>query len=265
MGTHGAGNPRSDRNGGRHVSRVCLSVVSHGQAELVSRFLEDLGHLTPSLDVILTCNIPDPAPIRSDGLPNFRRIDNSYPKGFGANHNSAFEHCTSEFFCVANPDVRLTRDPFDELIACMDDPEVGLVAPRVVDPAGNHEDSARYFPTPASLAGKMLGLGEGRYPVGGEDAVAVEWVAGMFMLFRAEAFRAIGGFDERFFLYYEDVDICARLWKAGWKVQLHPGVSVIHAAQRTSRRKARYMATHLASMARYFAKHMGRLPHVRQE
>jgi N-acetylglucosaminyl-diphospho-decaprenol L-rhamnosyltransferase len=247
------------------VSRVCLSVVSHGQAELVSRFLEDLGHLTPSLDVILTCNIPDPDPMPSEGLPNFRRIDNSSPKGFGANHNAAFEHCTSEFFCVANPDVRLTRDPFDELIPCMDDPEVGLVAPRVVDPAGNHEDSARYFPTPASLAGKMLGLGEGRYPVDGEDAVAVEWVAGMFMLFRAEAFRAIGGFDERFFLYYEDVDICARLWKAGWRVQLHPEVSVIHAAQRTSRRKALYMATHLASMARYFAKHMGRLPHVRQE
>jgi N-acetylglucosaminyl-diphospho-decaprenol L-rhamnosyltransferase len=247
------------------VSRFCLSVVSHGQGELVSRFLGDLGRLTPSLDVILTCNIPEPDPIHIDGLSSFRRIDNSYPKGFGANHNAAFEHCTSEFFCVANPDVRLTCDPFDELITSMHDPGVGLVAPRVVDPAGNYEDSARYFPTPASLAGKMLGLGEGRYPVFGEDAVAVEWVAGMFMLFRAEAFREIGGFDERFFLYYEDVDVCARLWKTGWKVKLHPGILIIHAAQRTSRREARYMATHLASMARYFAKHLGRLPRVRQE
>ena len=242
-----------------------MSVVSHRQGVLVSRLLGDVERLAPTATVILTCNIPEPDPSRNVGLPSFQRIENSRPKGFGANHNAAFKHCTSEFFCVANPDVRLTCEPFDQLISCMDDPGVGLVAPRVVDPAGNHEDSARYFPTPASLAGKMLGFGEGRYPVVGEGPVAVEWVAGMFMLFRAEAFRAIGGFDERFFLYYEDVDICARLWEAGWKVKLHPGVSVIHAAQRTSRRKARYMATHLSSMARYFVKHLGRLPRVRQE
>jgi hypothetical protein len=82
----------------------------------------------------------------------------------------------------------------------------------------------------------------------------------MFMLFRAEAFQDIGGFNEEFFLYYEDVDICARLWKAGWKVVLHPGVSVIHDAQRASRHNPRHMAWHLSSMARYFWKHSGRLP-----
>jgi GT2 family glycosyltransferase len=60
----------------------------------------------------------------------------------------------------------------------------------------------------------------------------VDWVAGMFLLIRTEAFRALGGFDEGFHLYYEDVDFCARAWKAGWKVQVHPEVSVIHDAQR---------------------------------
>lgn len=245
------------------MSEITLSVVSHGQGELVNNFLEDVGRVSPQSDLLLTCNTRETATIRSDGVPSFRRIDNARPKGFGANHNAAFQHCEGSFYCVANPDVRLMNDPFPDLMACMNDPAVGLVAPRVVDPAGNCEDNARYFPTPVSLAAKMLGLNEGRYPVAGATPVAVDWVAGMFLFFRAQAFREIGGFDEKFFLYYEDVDICARLWKAGWKVMLHPGVSVIHAAQRASRRNPRYMAWHLSSMARYFAKHRGRLPHAR--
>lgn len=247
------------------MSKVCLSVVSHRQASLVNDFLGDVARVSPGLDLILTCNVPEQEAIYGDELRSLHRIDNASPKGFGANHNAAFQRCSEPFYCVANPDVRLINDPFPELIACMDDPEVGLVAPRVLDPAGNCEDSARYFPTPARLGAKLLHLGEGGYPVVGDAPVAVDWVAGMFMFFRAEAFRDIGGFDDGFFLYYEDVDICARLWKAGWKVKLHPGVSVIHAAQRTSRKNPRYMAWHVSSMARYFAKHLGRLPRIGQE
>lgn len=239
-----------------------MSVVSHRQGGMVNDLLEDVASYSPNLNVLLTCNVPERVAIRGESLQTFHRFENVNAKGFGSNHNAAFRRCDSSFFCVANPDVRLLSDPFPGLLACMDDPKVGLVAPRVVDPAGNPEDSARYFPTPANLAAKILHMDEGRYPVVGEAPMEVDWVAGMFMLFRAEAFRDIGGFDDRFFLYYEDVDICARLWKAGWKVMLHPGVSVIHAAQRSSRRKPRYMAWHLSSMARYFAKHLGRLPRV---
>ncbi len=247
------------------MSDIALSVVSHGQGGIVDDFLRDVARYIPNLDVYLTCNVPEQASIHGAGLKTLHRFENANAKGFGANHNAAFKHCGTPFFCVANPDVRLLNDPFPELIACMDDPKVGLVAPRVIDPAGNAEDSARYFPTPVNLVAKMLHMDEGRYPVAGEAHMAVEWVAGMFMLFRAEAFRDIGGFDDHFFLYYEDVDICARLWKAGWKVMLHPGVSVIHAAQRSSRRNPRYMAWHLSSMARYFVKHLGRLPRITQE
>lgn len=247
------------------MNNVTLSVVSHRQGDMVNDLLGDAARYAPNLDVLLTRNVPEHVSIHGAGLQSFRQLENANAKGFGANHNAAFQHCDSPFFCVANPDVRLLNDPFPELLACMDDPKVGLVAPRVIDPSGNAEDSARYFPTPVNLAAKMLHLDEGRYPVVGDVPMAVDWVAGMFMLFRAEAFRDIGGFDEDFFLYYEDVDICARLWKAGWKVMLHPGVSVIHAAQRSSRRNPRYTAWHISSMARYFAKHLGRLPRIRQK
>jgi hypothetical protein len=244
---------------------ISLSIVSHQQSEMVIRLLRDVARHAPNLDVLLTSNVPERSVIQSEGLKSVRQYDNPHPQGFGSNHNAAFKHCGSPFFCVANPDIHLLSDPFPELLACMDDPKVGLVTPRVLDPEGNLEDSARYFPTPVGLAAKMLGMDQGRYPLTSQAPGAVDWVAGMFMFFRAEAFRDIGGFDDRFFLYYEDVDICARLWQAGWKVMLHPGVSVYHAAQRTSRRSPRYLAWHLSSMARYFAKHWGRPPRIRQE
>jgi len=112
-----------------------------------------------------------------------------------------------------------------------------------------------------SLATKALGRGDGRYMVqAGEPDFHPEWVAGMFMLFHSEDFARLKGFDERFFLYYEDVDICVRAWRDGLKVAACPRVSVVHDARRDSRRSLPHLRWHLASMARYFWKHWGRLP-----
>jgi len=74
----------------------------------------------------------------------------------------------------------------------------------------------------------------------------------MFMLFRADTYREIDGFDERYFLYYEDVDICARLRQRGYDVRLVPAASVIHAARRDSHRRARYLAWHIRSTLRFW-------------
>jgi GT2 family glycosyltransferase len=82
----------------------------------------------------------------------------------------------------------------------------------------------------------------------------------MFMLFSTEDYKAIGGFDEKFFLYYEDVDICIRLWKSGRSVMVDPDVQVVHDARRTSHKSWRFMRWHVASMIRFFWKHWGRLP-----
>jgi GT2 family glycosyltransferase len=160
-----------------------------------------------------------------------------------------------------NPDIRMTENPFPVLLAEMERLSGGVIAPAVVNAEGEVEDSVRYFPTPHSLAGKLLGRGDGRYAFAPGDATfAADWAGGMFMLFRAEDYRSVGGFDERFFLYYEDVDICARLGKAGRPVLACPKARVIHDARRASRRQLRYMRWHVSSMARYFWKHWRRLP-----
>lgn len=243
---------------------VDISIVSHGQANLAGLLVEDLAKGPRPASTRLTHNIPDNAP----AIPGFEGLSthwNKLPLGFAGNHNQAFQHSTQPFFCVVNPDIRLLSDPFPALLRCMDDPSVGLVAPIVLHPSGSVEDSVRRYPTPTQLLSKAMGRNDGRYHLNPDPAGApqpVEWVAGMFLLFRAEAFRDMGGFDQKFHLYYEDVDMCARLWRAGWKVVVSPQATVVHEAQRASRHDLKYMAWHASSMARYFFKHYGRLPTV---
>jgi GT2 family glycosyltransferase len=121
-----------------------------------------------------------------------------------------------------------------------------VAAPLVHGSDGVLQDSARPLPTPWRILGKAVGLGSAR------DGPAPDFVAGMFMLFRAEAFARLGGFDERYFLYYEDVDICCRARLAGLEVLQERSCSVTHDGVRASHRRLRYLRWHLRSMARFF-------------
>lgn len=152
---------------------------------------------------------------------------------------------------MLNPDICLKENPFPELIASFSNPKVALVAPKIITPEGQVEDSVRKFPTLRSLVSKAVGGSNGTYSALNSSP---DWVAGMFMIFRSDVFREIGGFDEKFFLYYEDVDICWRLRQKGYEIKLIPSVEVIHDARRESRKNWRYARWHLASMARYLIK-----------
>lgn len=226
------------------AERFTLSVVSHGQGALVQALLSDVARLAPPLlaQVIVTRNLPE-APIRPPGdfpVP-LRFIDNPRPKGFGANHNAAFALAQGEWFAIVNPDVRLPHDPFPALSRAGQE-GAGLVAPQVTEADGRIADSARPLPTPLALLRRHLG--------GSECAAPPAWYAGMFLAVRREAFSAVAGFDERYHLYCEDVDLCARLRLAGWPLRQAPDARVIHDARRASRRSLRHLAWHLGSLAR---------------
>jgi hypothetical protein len=199
--------------------------------------------------VILTRNIQEPTRFVEDVKVSV--IDNPAPNGFGANHNAAFRLCRMPCYCVMNPDIELQGNPFPRLLECLGE-SGAVVAPLIVAPSGQVEDSARRFPTFLALFRKALGGCDGRYEIRpGQEPVTVDWVAGMFMVFGSEDFARLGGFDERYFLYYEDVDICARAWRAGINVMVCPAVSAVHDARRQSRKSLRHLRWHLASMWRY--------------
>jgi N-acetylglucosaminyl-diphospho-decaprenol L-rhamnosyltransferase len=244
---------------------ITISIVSHGHGALLPGLLADLAACPEVGQVIVTRNIPEDElePPRPDWLCV---LDNPEPKGFGANHNRALHSSHSPFFLVLNPDVRLRGNPFPALLQAMENECVGLCAPSIVNLAGELEDSARFFPSALDLLLKVFGRYDGRFEyITGGPALPVPWLAGMFMLFKREAYQCLNGFDEKFFLYYEDVDLCARVWNAGLQVVLCPSVTAVHDARRASRRDWRHMRWHLTSMARYFWKHWGRLPRVTQE
>ena len=233
---------------------ISVSIVSHGQGALVRDLLADLdAHCADAVEVLLTVNVPESLPFDPAGFRfPVRVLNNREAKGFGANHNAAFRTSQTDLFCVLNPDIRLRANPFGALAERLRDPAVGVAAPLVRSPAGGIEDSARRVPTPVSILRKAL-LGRRRpdYAIGTAD-LHPDWVAGMFMLFRRESFAAVGGFDERYFLYYEDVDLCLRLARAGLRVAYCPAVEAIHDARRESHRSLRHLRFHVASMLRFF-------------
>jgi len=241
------------------LQKITVSIVSHGHGEMVNALTNQLLLLPEVGQIILTRNIPESTSVVQDARVHY--VQNMNPKGFGANHNAAFELCHLPFYCVLNPDIILQGNPFPQLLGCLINNSVDLCAPRVVAPNGQLEDSVRHFPTLRSLIQKALGGDDGRYQFElNQQAFAVDWVAGMFLLFSADGFRAVSGFDEQYFLYYEDVDICARFWRAGKPVFICPSAQVIHAAQRTSHKSFRFMKWHATSMLRYFARYWWRLP-----
>ncbi len=245
---------------------ICLSIVSHGQRDLAIALLDCIARDASPLvrRIVYTRNVPEPAlPDRLASLAGLECIDNPRPAGFGRNHNAAFERCSEPLFCVLNPDISWAQDPFIALAAAIGaagrddglaltpaDPlggpqrPLGLVAPLVVTPEGAVEPTGRALYTVGEMIGSKL-----RPANRGLDA---DWLAGMFLLFRSDAYRQIGGFDERYFLYIEDVDICSRLRLAGWRLRQCADATVVHDARHHSHRSVRHGGWHLAGMLRYW-------------
>lgn len=235
--------------------KITLSIISHDQAKLVQSLLNDIQKYSEAVEVVLTLNANEMLPfaIEHYSFP-IKIIKNSTPKGFGENHNAALAQCNTDFFCVLNPDIHLLNNPFDVLLQNFDDPHVGIVAPRIEDSFGVVQDNVRKFPTLWSVIKRiLLNKRIADYPIN-HTVMDVDWVAGMFIVFRAQAFKQVGGFDARFFLYYEDVDICARLHTLNYRVLFDSRVMVIHNAQRASHKNLRYLRWHLTSLVRYFSK-----------
>lgn len=239
---------------GKVHDTVTLSVVSHAQAHLIKTLFQDLAtHCGSAVEVTLTLNLPEALPFDPAAFPfKVRIIENPQLKGFGDNHNAAFASGCSGYFCVINPDIRLQGNPFPALIEALDDPQIGVIAPLILDSQQNVADSARKFPTVISILRKIFRNKAAPDYVITDRLLFPDWVAGMFMLFRREVFDELHGFDRNYFLYYEDVDLCDRLRLAGYLTALCPRVAAVHDAQRTSHRNFRYLKWHLGSMMRFF-------------
>ena len=226
---------------------ITVSIVSHGQLDLVRPLMEELDRFSRGMvaKVVLTINIPEP-----DALAGLRwgfeleRIENRSRQGFGANHNQAFQRCGTPWFLVLNPDIRFDRDILAPLVD-QARADSGLLTPRILEPGKAEPEQHRAIITPHEILVRRR-PGYVRPPV-------PHWIPGLFMLFRSEAYREIGGFDERFFMYGEDFDICARTQLAGWKLQVAEGLLALHDARRASRSSHRHLYWHVTSLLKVWS------------
>ncbi len=239
--------------------KMTLSIVSHGHMHYVCRLLKDIARFDRrDMEVILTLNLPESLAIDLAALPfRVHLVQNAFPKGFAANHNHAFTLSQGQNFVILNPDIQLLDDPFEPLLAMLQRNRHCIVAPLIVNGTGSVEDSARNFPTPFSLmkkvAGKVLKMPLASDVLAARDEMLLpDWVAGMFIVVPRSIYVSLHGLSEYYFLYYEDVDFCARARLAGYEILVNQHVKVIHEAQRDSHRKARYLLWHIKSAAKFF-------------
>jgi GT2 family glycosyltransferase len=163
--------------------------------------------------------------------------------GFSAANNLGIEAGQSPYVLLLNPDTRLLPGALDRLLALMDDsPKIGMSGPRLeLDDGSFDHASKRSFPTPLSALGHFTGIGRSMesgaladYRAPETKSGPVDAINGAFMLTRRAAFDEVGLFDEGYWMYMEDLDLCYRLAEAGWTVWFEPDATVIHVKAGTS-------------------------------
>lgn len=218
--------------------------------------LESLEKHRPTfpLEVLLTLNIAEPDPAADMHL-SFPVIvtTNRTRRGFARNHNRAFRRARGKYFCALNPDIVFVEPVFTRLIDRLK-AGAGIAAPVVVDPHGEWQDTYRRLPRARRLLTRFRGRGgpDDVVDIGADGLAHPDWIGGTFLLMKADTFRQLDGFDERYFLYYEDADLGIRCRLAGCDLVVDSGVKVVHDARRDSRRRAWFLGRHVRSALRFF-------------
>lgn len=232
-----------------------LSIVSHGQFKLIKNLLSDLENYSNYiLEIILTLNIPEDIDINSYSN-NIIVIKNNSKKGFGENHNYAFQKISGDYFFIINPDIRIKHFDFTSFIQKLEDKSIGVLSPIVLNQSGEIEDHVRDYPDLQNLFSRFLKKqSTTSYLNKNSDLFLNKWIAGMFMAFKSIDYERLRGFDERFYMYLEDVDICRRVNYMNLSTGVDNKNFVIHDARRDSHRKIKLFLTHCQSYFKFFKK-----------
>ena len=245
--------------------------------ECLNSVLSQNGSVSCEIIVVDNASSDDSAEmIQSEFGDKATLISNAKNLGFGAAHNQAIRQSNGRYVFVLNPDSRLQGDDvLRKMVEYMDaNSNVGILGPKVLNPDGSLQYSARHFPTMFAAAFRHTIFGKlfpkNRYvreylmtDWEHDQVTDVDWLSGSAMLVRRETFEQIGLLDERFFMYCEDVDWCKRAHLGGWRVVYFPMTSVSHRIGAASDQNAVAMIKqHHRSMLRYFLKYESRSPRI---
>lgn len=242
--------------------RVYISVVSHGHHKLIND-LGCLSALSQHFDVVLKSNNSSD---RFDNLVdnnNFHWINERYGRGFGENNNIVFEYCCShlnmkaeDYFLILNPDVLIEYEEIYNLIKLMESDEVVFASINLFKDKDKriYDNSIRTFPSFKQFVKSFLGFGNSSIidKSGIINACIVDWASGAFQIIRTDHYAKIGGFDENYFMYCEDIDICYRSSKMGHPITFYPQIKALHMAKHANRKLfSKHFYWHVSSVIRF--------------
>lgn len=247
-------------------------IVSYRCGPLLRRCLESVREYAPArgarVTVVDNASGDGTADVVRREFPDVRLIALEENTGFSAANNLVLRETTAEYVLVLNPDTQLSEGTLETLLGLMDaDPRIGIAGCRLVQEDGTFDHAARRsFPTPASALGHFLRLGRSdrapaalaayRAPEVGEGPV--DAVNGAFMLMRRAMLDEIGLFDEGYWMYMEDLDLCYRAARAGWVTWYEPSVEAVHMKAGSSghHRRLRLNYAFHYGMYRYYRAHL---------
>jgi len=248
---------------------VTVTIVNTNNRRLLEPCLESIfatwtGRHTMEIIVVDNASSDGSVEMVQSRFPDVKLICNERRKGFGANHNSALRISRGRYLLVLNDDTVMLNDTIEQMIDFGDaHPNAGMIGPKTFNPDGTLQDTCVRFPTILTQLKQILFQRFSSYcvisyPPAVHDTVAdVEWLRGSAMMVRREAMDQVGMLDERFFIFYEEVDWCYRMRKGGWRNLLCPQAHMIHVGKTTvSGKRNRVMdAQMFLSELLYFDKH----------
>lgn len=241
---------------------IFISVVSHGHGSLIKK-LACLSLLSEKFEIVVKSNV------RGDQLSplcksnNFHWIDSEYGLGFGHNNNFVFDYCQKklgmkgdDYFIVLNPDVVISQNDLSAVVSSMISDKVKIGAINLYrDKDFNLPDnSIRKFPTMADFIKSFLGLGNSSVINKSllSQACDIDWAAGSFLAFETSHFSELSGFDESYFMYCEDIDICYRSKILHAAVRYYPEIRAQHLAKHNNRKIwSMHFLWHVSSVIRF--------------
>lgn len=234
---------------------ISISIVSHGDGPELRALLASLASHEPidRIQLLITDNLlHDLGDVVADGWHSVIMLRPARPLGFARNHNIAFERASGPYFCVLNPDVIFPGGVLLALTELVERGQGHIVAPIMRDSGGQLQDSFRELPSPMRIIRRRLSRQPPPLATAG-SLLHPDWVAGTFMLMRGSTFSQLGGFDPRYRLYFEDVDLCTRARLQGLSITVDPRLQVLHDSRRSSRRPGLHFLWHVQSALRFFA------------
>jgi GT2 family glycosyltransferase len=254
-------------------SSVCVSIVHYNAPDLLERCLETFQRYPPRLPyrIVVADNSASFLSIQkiTSRFPHCTLVEIPRNIGFSAANNRAVQGATEQYLFFLNPDTELQEGTIETLVARIDgDAEVGAVGPMNVGADGEVQFSCRTFPGYSTILAHRYSLLTRLFPNNRissgylqatrdhNQSSEVDWISGAALLLRRSDFETLGGFDEAFFLYAEDVDLCYRLHQRGCKIVYEPASKVQHSIGGSSRRhRFRALWERHRSMYTFYKKH----------